>query len=281
MFSGHTRIAPTPSGYLHLGNSFAFLYTARLAQQHQLSLRLRIDDLDRSRYRDAYLNDIFALLRFLGLVWHQGPQQPADFLAHHRQILRLPLYNTYLEELRATGLVYACDCSRTAVRGRQLEQADPCRQRGLSLDAPQYSWRLHVPAGSRVALHDWEGKATDYVLDGLVGDFVVRRKAESDGEKPLPAYQLACVADDVLYETTHIVRGEDLFDSSLAQLYLAQLLAKKTFMDARFEHHPLLIAPDGTKLSKSAGDTNSTSLLHTFETNDALLEALVPLTPKF
>lgn len=274
MFSGHTRIAPTPSGYLHLGNIYAFCYTAEKAAAQQLSLRLRIDDLDRSRYRDAYLNDIFALLRQLDIPWQAGPQNAVDFHAHHRQILRLPLYNTYLEELRATGLVYACDCSRTAVRGRQPGQADPCRPRGLSLDAPQYAWRLHIPAGSQVALHDWEGQATDYVLDGLVGDFVVRRKADSAGESPLPAYQLACVADDVLYETTHIVRGQDLFDSTLAQLYLAGLLGKTSFLQARFDHHDLLTTADGSKLSKSAGDHRSRSLREHYPSRAALLQAL-------
>jgi glutamyl-tRNA synthetase len=279
MFSGHTRIAPTPSGYLHLGNIYAFCYTAEKAAAQKLSLRLRIDDLDRSRFREAYLNDIFALLRLLGIDWQAGPQNAVDFHTHHRQILRLPLYNAYLDDLRATGLVYACGCSRTARNDRSPGQPDPCRERKYSLHDPQYAWRLHVPAGSRVRLHDWEGTPAHHVLDGRLEDFVVRRKAENRGEVPLPAYQLACVADDVLHETTHIVRGEDLFESSLAQLYIAQLLQKDVFSAARFVHHPVLKAADGSKLSKSAGDQRGRSLSERYPSRAALLQALAAVKP--
>lgn len=277
MFTGHTRIAPTPSGYLHLGNIYAFRYTAQLAQKHQLSLRLRIDDLDRSRFRDAYLQDIFALLHFLNISWQAGPENPADFHANHRQSLRLPHYNTYLEALRSTGLVYACACSRAELRGYQ-HYPGHCRQRGLSLEDPQFAWRLQVAAGAQVEMYDFEGKPTSHPLSAHLGDFVVRRKAESAAEPPLPAYQLACVADDVLYETTHIVRGLDLFDSSLAQLYIAQLLDKTAFLQARFDHHSLLTTADGRKLSKSAGDQNSRPLRDTYASPEAFLQALQTVT---
>ncbi len=263
-----TRIAPTPSGFLHVGNVFAFLHTAQLAEEQGWRLRLRIDDLDRSRFRQAYLEDIFAILATLGIHWEEGPRDATDFLAHYRQELRLPLYQSYLQQLRDAGWVYACSCSRSQLAGYE-QYPGTCRHKQLSLDDPNLPWRLRLPEDAAVQLLDLQGNPQPIRLAGLVGDPVVLRKAENGIR--WPAYQLACVADDVLYETTHIVRGKDLYDSTLIQLYLAQCLGLTAFTQIRFEHHPLLTTPDGRKLSKSAGDHKGRSLLEDYPSQEACL----------
>lgn len=271
MSTGRTRIAPTPSGFLHVGNLYAFLHTAQLAQQHGWRLRLRIDDLDRSRFRQAYLEDIFAVLRTLEIHWEEGPEDAADFVAHYRQELRMPLYQSYLQQLRDAGLVYACSCSRSQLAG-QAHYTGTCRAKQHALDDPNLPWRLRLPEDAAVQLLDLNGDSQTIHLAGLLGDPVVLRKAENGIR--WPAYQLACVADDVWYETTHIVRGQDLYESTLIQLYLALCLGLTAFSQIRFEHHSLLTGPDGRKLSKSAGDHKGHSLLET-QPNRAALMGLV------
>lgn len=263
-----TRIAPTPSGFLHVGNLFAFLHTAQRAKENGWSLRLRIDDLDRSRFRQAYLEDVFALLNTLGIPWEEGPRDAADFLAHYRQELRMPLYQSYLQRLRDAGWVYACSCSRSQLASYP-HYPGTCRHQQLPLDDPNLPWRLRLPEDAAVQLIDLEGKPQIIQLAGLLGDPVVLRKAENGIRWPV--YHLACVADDVLFETTHIVRGQDLYESSLIQLFMAQCLDLSAFTQIRFEHHPLLTTPDGRKLSKSAGDHKGRSLLEDYPSQESLL----------
>lgn len=248
-----TRIAPTPSGFLHLGNVYAFLTTAALAERHGLRVRLRIDDLDRSRFRRAYLNDIFELLEALDLHWQAGPMHADEFLAEYSQLHRLDLYDAALQKLTDAGKLYACNCSRSDLIDGQHANAQ-CRARNLSLNNPQHAWRLMLPAPTSVQMRDWHGKTQAVALPLGLSDPVVRRKAEHPGSRPLPAYQLACVVDDVLYGSTHLVRGQDLYESSLIQLHLAEQLEATDFLKIAMLHHPLILGQNGQKLSKSAGD---------------------------
>ena len=107
-----TRIAPTPSGYLHAGNAVNFLLTAELARLHGGSLLLRIDDLDAERARPEYLDDIFHSLEWLGIAWHEGPRDAADFQRNWSQRTRIGRYQVLLDQLRRGGHLYACTCSR-------------------------------------------------------------------------------------------------------------------------------------------------------------------------
>ena len=243
-----SRLAPTPSGYLHLGNAVNFVLTWLLTRRAGGTLHLRIDDLDRPRLRPAYLENIFRTLAWLGLDYDHGPTGPADFEAHYSQLLHLADYQRLLAELRQVpGLLYACRCSRTDIQraGGRHDDAG-CRARALPLDAPATAWRAHVPAGTTVAFQDvWRGEVA-VPLAAEPGDFVVRKK---DG---LPAYQVASVADDVRLGTTLIVRGLDLLPSSAAQLWLAgQAPGAAPFRPVQLAHHALLASADGAKLSKS------------------------------
>ncbi|WP_341834371.1 glutamate--tRNA ligase family protein [Chitinophaga pollutisoli] len=243
-----TRLAPTPSGFLHAGNLLSFAATYALSLHLNLEILLRIDDLDRDRLRPEYLADIFATLEYMDIPWHHGPRNPDEFSTQWSQTLRIEHYNSLLNALRDGGHLFACDCSRTQL----LNGAYPgtCRHKNIPLSQPGVAWRLKTDPGSRIGIRS-PGPATPPMpLPPSMYDFVVRKK---NGD---PAYQLASVADDLHFGVTHVVRGEDLLPSTLGQLYLASLLPFNTFPETVFWHHPLLEGPSGHKLSKSAGDTS-------------------------
>ncbi|MBT1712435.1 tRNA glutamyl-Q synthetase [Fulvivirgaceae bacterium PWU5] len=245
------RIAPTPSGYLHLGNIYSFVLTATLAQRHGARILLRIDDLDRQRTQRAYIQDIFDTLNFLEIPWHDGPRNADEFEREYSQVHRMELYRAALAELREKQALFACDCSRS-----KIQQADAtgaytgyCRTRGVPFDAVKVSWRLRTDNDAPLTVRT----LGEPVVEGLPReqtDFVVRKK---DGD---PAYQLASVVDDEHFGVDLIVRGMDLWPSTLAQLYLARVLGRNKFMATTFYHHPLITGPGGDKLSKSAGATS-------------------------
>lgn len=243
-----TRFAPTPSGYLHPGNGVSFLLTAQIARRVGARILLRIDDLDRGRFREEYLEDVFETLRWLGLDWDLGPRDARDFHASWSQHLRLPRYGEMLGRLRELGHLYACSCSRSSLRAAASDHRYPgtCRERGIPLDTPGVSWRIRVPEGEVVDCLE-EGGTRRLDVHALMGDFIVLQK---DG---LPAYQVASLSDDILFGVDLIVRGRDLLPSTAAQLFLARCLGEAAFIRATFHHHELLLDASGEKLSKSAG----------------------------
>ena len=243
-----TRIAPTPSGYLHVGNGISFALTYLLAQKYSGEILLRIDDLDRGRFREEYLNDIFETLEWMGISWQRGPVS-ADEFEPWAQYQRLDLYFDFLEKLRATGLVYACECSRKQVRADSTDglYAGTCRTKGLSLENAEYAWRIVVPEGTEISFLGANGLPETVDLAASMGDFVVRKRFGK------PSYQVSSTADDLHYGIDFIVRGEDLRSSTAAQTYLARTVGADRFADIRFLHHPLLVDASGEKLSKSEG----------------------------
>jgi len=244
-----TRLAPTPSGYLHIGNVLSFAITAALAKQYGAKILLRIDDVDRERTDKKYVQDIFDTLSFIGIPCDEGPWNIAEYENKYSQVHRMGLYRNALDALRAGGHVFACDCSRAQVAAINADSTYPgtCLHKGLALDAENVSWRLNTDANVTLRMKTFDGVA-DESLPASMAYFVVRKK---DG---FPAYQLTSVIDDMHFGIDLVVRGEDLRGSTLAQLYLSQLLGKQDFANVTFYHHPLLTNAQGEKLSKTAGD---------------------------
>lgn len=245
-----TRLAPTPSGLLHPGNGLSFVMTWALARAAGARILLRIDDLDDARRRDEYLEDIFVSLDWLGLDYDEGPTGPQDFLQHWSQHQRLDLYEEALQQLAQTTYCYACVCSRkqlAAQAGANGLYPGSCRAAGLPLDTDQCAWRVRVPEQSRMLCQGWRSASTQLDVATLMGDFVVRQK------NGFPAYQLASLVDDRHFGVNAIVRGEDLWPSTAAQLFLAQCLEWPEFSAVQFWHHGLLVNEQGEKLSKSKG----------------------------
>ncbi len=235
-----SRLAPTPSGYLHIGNAVNFIITWVVVRQAGGVLKLRIDDADAGRCRLEYIEDIFRQLDWLGLDWDEGPQGPDEFGRLFSQRLRFGDYRAFLDALEEAGHSYLCDCSRKQIRAQVANGIYPGLCRHKNVITSEGAHRLVVPENTQVAVAD-----QDIALAEHMGDFVLWCRDDS------PSYQLASLADDLADKTTLIVRGADLLISSAAQLFLAQLLQQESFAQITFHHHELLTCPQGMKLSKS------------------------------
>ena len=238
-----SRLAPTPSGLLHLGNAVNFVLTWLLTRRAGGTLHLRIDDLDRARLRPAYLDNIFRVIDWLGIDFDHGPAGPDDFLRHHSQLLHLPEYNAVLRRLAPRpGLLHASHRARTAAQSETSETPVP-------LATPGAAWHALVPPETGIAWPETLFSAPAALALGReMPAFVVRKK---DG---VPAYQVASLVDDLRLGTTLVVRGADLRPSTAAQLWLAgQLSETAAFNPTRvqFHHHPLVVDAGGRKISKT------------------------------
>lgn len=246
-----SRLAPTPSGFLHIGNLYSFAFTWLLVRRQQGQLLLRIDDIDNERSRPEYLENIFTWLQLLGITYEEGPTNAAEFSAIWSQQNRLSLYRKMLQQLVATGKVYACNCSRKNILADSKNGLyhGACRQKNIPLETPEVNWRIQVDEDVNISFEDNLLGMQQLQPAALMGDFVIRRR------NGLPSYQIASLADDEHFGINCIVRGEDLLASTAAQLYLAKLVGVSSFLDTQFFHHPLQLDASGNKLSKSAGKT--------------------------
>jgi len=248
-----TRIAPTPSGFLHIGNLYSFLLTWLIAKAEDGTVLLRIDDLDAARVKREYVADIFETLAFIGMEPDEGPSGVDDFFQHHSQKIRLDYYNGFLKQLKEDGHLYCCSCSRKQISSHQNERIYTCvcRHFALDINADQVAWRISLPESCTISFFDhYVSKIIERDLNSEMGDFVVQRKDK------LPAYQIASVADDLLMGVNVVVRGQDLLSSTACQLYLAKILKRENFNQVKWYHHSLVSNERNEKISKSAGDTS-------------------------
>ncbi|MDB5281643.1 MAG: Glutamyl-tRNA synthetase, class Ic [Bacteroidota bacterium] len=247
-----SRIAPTPSGYLHIGNAINFVITWLWVRKQKGSLRLRIDDLDTLRKKPEYVDDIFRTLDWLGLDWDEGPQSPDEQKRQFSQLRRTEVYNDFIKETVEKGKVFACTCARSEIQLHSHEGQYPgtCRNKGLPLHQPETALRILVPENSVVIINDIAQGEVKVDVHKVMRDFVIRRR---DG---IPAYQIASLKDDLDFNINYIVRGEDLLYSTAAQIFLANLYGQNDFGKTSFYHHSLLKDEQGHKLSKSAGSVS-------------------------
>lgn len=242
-----TRIAPTPSGYLHVGNALSFALTAALARKAGAKILLRIDDLDQQRVNADYVQDIFDTLNFLEIPWDEGPRNMAGYQDQWSQIHRTDSYTEALQLLEHKREVFACRCSRSQLQGNSYP--GNCINKSIPLDTPDTAWRLYTD-DRLINLKTLNEGLINTRLPESMKNFVVKKK---DGH---PAYQLSSVVDDLLFGVDLIIRGEDLYPSTLAQLFLADVLGDSRYQNATFYHHPLIMQDGEKKLSKSAGSTS-------------------------
>jgi glutamyl/glutaminyl-tRNA synthetase len=247
--SFRTRIAPTPSGFLHPGNGISFIITWALARKNGGKIVLRIDDLDAERMRPEYLDDIFYTLDWLGIDYDEGPQNVEEFTKNYSQHKRLDLYFEAFNTLKSHkfATLYGCNCSRKQIRDGSKNGIYPntCRLKKVDFEEKDTAWRIIVPKNTLVPFQE-HGKALVFNrLDETMGDFIIRQK------NGLPAYQLASVVDDEYFNINFIVRGVDLLNSTAAQVFLAQYF--ENILPKTYFHHPLITNTEGVKLSKSQG----------------------------
>ncbi len=259
------RIAPSPTGLLHLGHARTFWTAFERAYQTGGTLILRNEDLDPQRSKPEFVRAFVEDLRWLGIDWQEGPDIGGPF-APYDQSLRRELHRATLRTLIGGGRVFACTCSRkdiqvasAAPHGADDEAvyAGACRERTVSDDlaaaarldpgawglaaGTRFSLRFRVPEGSVIGFDDGQAGAQSYVAGRDFGDFVLWRHDD------VPAYQLAVVADDLAMRITEVVRGADLLVSTARQLLLYEALGSKP---PAWYHCPLVTDAAGQRLAK-------------------------------
>lgn len=246
------RIAPSPTGLLHLGHARTFWTAFERARAEQGSLILRSEDLDQQRSRMEYELAMLEDLRWLGIAWSEGPDVGGPH-ASYKQSERGPLYLDAWRKLRDTDDIYPCTCSRKDVAQSIAAPNDTddeplysgrcrCRTDAASFAEPAgVNWRFRVPDGEAISFEDRNLGPQKWIAGQDFGDFIVWRR---DG---IPAYQLAVVVDDSEMQITEVVRGADLVKSTARQILLSRALGLRPPV---YFHCDLVRDLNGVRLAK-------------------------------
>ena len=241
------RIAPSPTGFAHLGTASTALYNVLFARQSGGTFALRIDDTDLERNRPEYEQLIYESLGWLGLNWDEGPDKGGPY-APYRQSERVDLYRQNAAKLLAEGKAYKCFCTPEELeaerRQAQLEKRPYKYSRRCLTDPPkdrtEFAVRFKVPGGE-VKFKDMIRGEMVFDAD-LIGDFILMK---SDG---FPTYQFASPVDDAAMKISHVIRGEEHLSNTPYQLMIVDALGYER--PVAYAHMPLILAKDGAKLSK-------------------------------
>ena len=269
------RLAPSPTGALHLGNVRTFMIAWLRARSQGGKVIFRMEDLDHPKDKPGAAAQAVKDLRWLGFDWDE----------EYVQSERKAVYREALEALRATGLVYPCVCSRRDVEsaqsaphaGEQLYYPGTCRGRFRTWqEAVEFKhrvtetqrdkpcWRFRVPENAVVSFDDAFAGRYEQNVPETLGDFPLARDEFGAG------YTLACTVDDLLMGVTEVVRGDDLLPATPAQILLAQALRLCDSV-LRYCHVPLVVGKDGKRLAKRHGDTRIASYREQGKTPEEIL----------
>lgn len=278
-----TRFAPSPTGLLHVGNAYSALQCRQWADRHHAELLLRIEDIDTTRCRDEYTDAIIEDLAWLGLTWKAPVRRQSEHAAD---------YAKALTRLRDMGVVYPCFCTRGDIR-REIERMGmaphagehaehyPGTCRNLAIGHQQqrmvrqsYAWRLDAAkamavAGPVLTWQDGQGRSHPVHIGS---DVIVGRKDIAF------SYHLAVVVDDALQGITHVIRGQDLADSTGIHRLLQSLLDLPA---PTYIHHELLLDAEGRRLAKRDRSTTLRSLREAGASPAALCDYLLSQAPSW
>jgi len=250
------RIAPAPTGFIHVGTARAALFNYLFAKKHQGIFILRIEDTDIERSKIEYERDILESLKWLGIEWNEGPDVDGDY-GPYRQSERKEIYAKYLKKLLDENKAYFCFCSE--------EELEAQRQYQLSIgEAPRYSGKCANLEKETVEKYLAEGKPWvirfrapakkvefEDLIRGqiefdttLMGDIVLAKDFST------PLYNFACVIDDFEMKISHVIRGEDHISNTPKQILIQEAL---NLPSPKYGHLPLILGQDRTKLSKRHG----------------------------
>ena len=274
------RLAPSPTGYLHLGHARTFFAAHQRAQQAHGTLVFRMEDLDPDRSRAEFAQAALEDLRWLGLHWQEGPDIDGPF-APYAQSLRGEIYNAAFQKLLRAGVLYPCRCSRKDLAAALAAPHESAQNEGPADaldDEPVYPgtcrpasfnpalyadpatpipanvhWRFRVPSGQAIEFNDLNLGPQRFVPGRDFGDFIVLRRDS------VPSYQLACVADDAAMRITEVVRGADLLKSTARQILLYRALG---LPEPQWFHCALVTDAQGQRLAKRHDALSLRTLRH-------------------
>ena len=260
------RIAPSPSGNLHIGTARTALFNYLFAKKNNGKFVLRIEDTDAERTSQAYIDNIFDSLKALGLNWDEGPDVGGDY-GPYTQSERFDIYPIYAQKLLESGYAYECFCTpeeleaekeeatknkKPYVYTKKCENLTEEQKEKLRAEGRKPAIRFNI-AKAQKAFHDSSILKFDDLVKGelhmdtsLLGDFVIMK---SNGT---PTYNFAVVIDDMLMKISHIIRGEDHISNTFKQILIYEALGAEV---PRFGHLGMILAPDRSKLSKRHGAT--------------------------
>ena len=252
------RLAPSPTGLLHLGHAHTFWTAAERAREHNGQLIFRNEDLDSQRCKPEFVQAMYEDLRWLGLDWSEGPDRGGPF-APYSQSERRSNYLAAWKTLRDRGFIYPCTCSRKDVAQSASAPNDSddepiysghCRPQNLVTiknptatysDPKGVNWRFRIPDGKEISFTDFHLGPQRFTAGRDFGDFIVWRRDD------VPAYQLAVVVDDAAMHITEVVRGADLLRSTVRQILLFFALGLEP---PNYYHCDLIRDESGMRLAK-------------------------------
>ncbi|HOK34840.1 MAG TPA: glutamate--tRNA ligase [Candidatus Paceibacterota bacterium] len=259
LFGPRLRIAPSPTGFLHVGTARTALFNFLLARKTGGKFILRIEDTDKERSKKEFEQSIFDGLKWLGLSWDEGPDIGGPF-GPYRQSERIDLYQKYLEQLLAEDKAYFCFCSPEDLEAQKRDlisqgkvpvYSGRCRylskeeiKKNLSDNKP-YVIRLKMPS-SKIKFKDLIRGEIEFDLN-LIGDIIIAKNLKE------PLYNFVVVVDDYLMKINYVIRGEDHISNTPKQIVLQEMLG---FDKVNYAHLPMILGPDKSKLSKRHGATN-------------------------
>ncbi len=261
------RFAPSPTGFLHIGGARTALFNWLYARHNNGVFILRIEDTDRSRSTDEYIDAIIQGMKWLGLDWDEGP---------FRQTSRFDLYRSYADRLLKEGMAYYCYCSPAELEarrkeamaaGRALKYDGRCRDLREPVPGVSPVVRFRMPQEGRTIVEDLIRGRVTFANDQL-DDLIILR---SDGT---PTYNLTVVADDIDMGITHVIRGDDHLNNTPKQIQLYNAFG---YPVPEFAHLPMILGPDRARLSKRHGATSVMAYYEMGYLPDALVNYLVRL----
>jgi len=267
------RLAPSPTGHLHLGHARTFWVAQERARATGGVLILRNEDLDSTRFKMEFVGTMLEDLRWFGFAWSEGPDAGGKF-APYNQSERMNFYRAALEKLRTGNFIYPCTCSRKDIQQAvsaphagddELIYPGTCRNKKLSAlnsqPSTRFAWRFRVPDGETISFADENCGEQKFIAGKDFGDFIVWRGDD------VPAYQLACVVDDAAMQITEVVRGADLLVSTARQILLYRALG---LPPPRFFHCALMLDEKGVRLAKRHDALSLRKLRELGETPESL-----------
>lgn len=270
------RIAPSPTGYLHLGHAQTFWSATQRARRAEGTLIYRTEDLDPQRCKAEYSQAAMEDLRWIGIDWDEGPEKGGDY-GPYVQSLRTDRYREVLELLKMQRLAYPCRCSRKDVMesaiaphetGDEPIYGGTCRptlgqaRRFDPSSEERVNWRFRLPEIENIEFHDGGFGSQSFRTNSDFGDFVLWRHDD------IPSYQLAVVVDDHDMKITEVVRGADLLKCTARQILLYHALGWDT---PDFFHCPLVTDETGERLAKRTDALSLRSMRESGQTPEAVL----------